>query len=81
MNVNGVILSNYYALNVLKSEHALDLEGCVYYSLGEDDDAPKRFEKIALLDKVPSADIFRALEKGLALFYRIDLRKRLRKPR
>ncbi|WP_155642282.1 imm11 family protein [Pseudomonas alabamensis] len=63
VNVSGVILSNYYALNVLKSEHALDLEKCVYFPLGEDDDAPKRFEKIALLDREPSSDIFRALEK------------------
>ncbi|MFK3725181.1 imm11 family protein [Pseudomonas monteilii] len=79
VNVNGVILSNYYALNVLKSEHALDLEGCVYYSLGEDDDAPKRFEKIALLDKVPSADIFRALEKRSSIILSDRLAQALEK--
>ncbi|MBA1190301.1 hypothetical protein G7Z99_14805 [Pseudomonas entomophila] len=79
VNVNGVVLSGYYALNLLKSEPALDLENCVYSYLGEDADAPKRFEKIALLDREPSSDIFRASEKRTSIILSDRLAKEFEK--
>lgn len=79
VNVNGVFLKGYYALNLLKSEPALDLENCVFFYLGEDADAPRRFEKIALLDKEPSSDIFRASEKRTSVVLSDRLAKELEK--
>ena len=79
VNVNGVVLTGYYALNLLKSEPALDLENCVYFYLGEDADAPRRFEKVALLDNEPSSNIFRASEKRTSIILSDRLAKELEK--
>lgn len=63
VKVNGEVLTDYAVLNILKSEEAFDLDGCVYVPLIKSmPDGPRRFKKITLRDKLPGAHIFRASE-------------------
>ena len=63
VKVNGEILTDYAVLNLLKSEEAFDLEGCVYVPLIKSmPDGPRKFKNIALQDKLSNAQIFRASE-------------------